>query len=134
MPRPRSVASLSFAQLESLYETRKREEKAAPLVRKRAKILLAISKLETKIARLAGVSSGPGRPPGRIRRKKGGISAAGRARIAAAQRRRWAKARKGKAGRPAKKARRFSAAGRARIVAAVKARWARFRAQKLKDQ
>jgi hypothetical protein len=130
MPRPRSLASLPLGQLEKLFEVRKRQDKAAPLVRRRDALLRAAAKLEMKIARLSGAAAGPGRPAGRRLRKKGGISAAGRARIAAAQRRRWAKARKGKAGRPGKKTRKLSAAGRARIVAAVKARWAKVRAQK----
>jgi hypothetical protein len=55
------------------------------------------------------------------------MSAAGRARIAAAQRARWAKV-KGQ-GKPKRK---LSAAGRARIAAAQKARWAKIRAAKKK--
>jgi hypothetical protein len=50
------------------------------------------------------------------------ISAAGRARIAAAQRARWAKAKGNKAKR------KMSAAGRAAISRAAKARWAKARA------
>ena len=57
------------------------------------------------------------------------ISAAGRARIAAAQRARWAKARKG--GRSRAK-RTLSAAGRERIAAAQRARWAKQRAEQKK--
>jgi hypothetical protein len=57
------------------------------------------------------------------------MSAAGRARIAAAQKARWAKI---KGAKPAPKApakkRTMSAAGRARISAAAKARWAKARA------
>lgn len=71
--------------------------------------------------------------------KKGGMTAAGRARIAAAQKLRWAKAK----GLPIPAAsaapvaasqpgsapkRKMSAAGRARISAAAKARWAKYRA------
>lgn len=57
------------------------------------------------------------------------ISAAGRARIAAAQRKRWAESRR-QAGpsQPVKPKRRLSAAGRAAIVAATKKRWAAVRA------
>ena len=59
-------------------------------------------------------------------RKKRGMSAAGRAAVAAAQKARWAKI---KGAKPATKApaqkRTMSAAGRARISAAAKARWAR---------
>jgi hypothetical protein len=65
-------------------------------------------------------------------RKK--ISAAGIARIKAAQKLRWAKV---NAGKPAKaavktlgKKRKMSAEGRARIVAAVKARWAKVKKAK----
>ena len=62
-------------------------------------------------------------------RKKRGMSASGRARIAAAQKARWAKI---KGAKPAPKApakkRTLSAAGRARISAAAKARWAKAKA------
>ena len=69
--------------------------------------------------------------------KKGGMSAAGRAAIAAAQRARWAKVNALKteapealkSEKPAKK-RGMSAAGRAAIIAAQKARWAKARAAK----
>ena len=72
-------------------------------------------------------------------RKKGGMSAEGRARIVAAQKARWAKikAAKGSAA-PAKVAaaskgkgrRAISPEARARMVAGVKARWARIKAAK----
>jgi|ERR1700722_6281802 len=61
---------------------------------------------------------------GPVKRGKNKMSAAGRARIAAAQRARWAKV-KGKVGKPAKKGKRkMSAAGRAKIAAAARKRWA----------
>jgi hypothetical protein len=67
--------------------------------------------------------------------KKGGMSAAGRAKIAAAARARWAKIKAGKpvsakpaAKAPAKKKGGMSAAGRAKIAAAAKARWAKVKA------
>jgi hypothetical protein len=63
-------------------------------------------------------------------KKKGGMSAAGKAKIAAAQKRRWAKvkAQAKTAGKtPAKKGG-MSAAGRAKIAAAAKARWAKAKA------
>jgi hypothetical protein len=73
-----------------------------------------------------------GRPPG----KRVGMSAAGRARIAAAARARWAKikaaggaANLGGSGGPKKK-RTMSAAARAKIAAAQRARWAKARAGK----
>lgn len=63
--------------------------------------------------------------------RRGGISAEGRARIAAAQRARWAKQKAGKpaaaAAKPAPK-RKISAAGRARIAAAQRERWAKLKA------
>ncbi|HEX3819726.1 MAG TPA: hypothetical protein VHW45_05320 [Candidatus Sulfotelmatobacter sp.] len=54
------------------------------------------------------------------------ISAAGRARIAAAQKARWAK-QKAKAGTPKKRV--MSAAARKRIAAAQRARWAKIKAK-----
>jgi hypothetical protein len=61
-------------------------------------------------------------------RTRNTISVAGRARIAAAQRARWAKI-KGQKVVPisARKGRRMSPAARKRIVAAQKARWAKWR-------
>ena len=65
--------------------------------------------------------------------RRGNISAAGRARIAAAQRARWAKVR-GSAGKKKvvimPKRRTMSAAARRKIAAAQRARWAKVRAQK----
>jgi hypothetical protein len=82
---------------------------------------------------------GPGRPAGSARRKRT-ISPEGRARIAAAQKARWAKISSAKAGaaergagRPAgsrRKKRTISPEGRARIAAAQKARWAKVRGAK----
>jgi hypothetical protein len=71
---------------------------------------------------------------------KGGMSSAGRARIAAAQRRRWAKihAAKGtskgvsKVVTPSKMRPKISPEGLARIKAAQKARWAKIKAAKKK--
>jgi len=65
-------------------------------------------------------------------RRKYGMSAAGRARIAAAQRARWAKAKSAEVrltAQPKKGKRKMSAAGRAAISAAAKARWAKIKAQ-----
>jgi len=63
--------------------------------------------------------------------RRRGISAAGRLRIAAAQRARWAKARGTKLVSIATKSsgnkRKMSAAARMKIVAAQKARWAKWR-------
>lgn len=76
--------------------------------------------------------------------RKAKISAAGRARIVAAQKKRWAKIKAGKpaskpaaaksavkaAAKPAKKKRTMSPEAIAKIVAAQKARWAKIRAEK----
>jgi hypothetical protein len=61
--------------------------------------------------------------------KKRKMSAAGRAKIAAAQKARWAKVKRAKsvAKAPAKK-RKMSAAAKAKISAAAKARWAKVKA------
>jgi len=82
---------------------------------------------------------GPGRPAGSGRRRRT-ISPEGRARIAAAQKARWAKISSAKAGAAergagratgsARKKRTISAEGRARIAAAQKARWAKVRGAK----
>jgi len=75
--------------------------------------------------------------------KKGGMSAAGKAKIAAAQKLRWAKVNAAKAkgsakpaakvtvaAKPAKKKFTMSAAAKAKISAAAKARWAKVKAAK----
>ena|ERR1700746_50572 len=63
--------------------------------------------------------------------RRGGISAAGRTRIAAAQRARWAKVKGQKVvSITARRRRRLSAAALANIRAAQKARWAKWRKQK----
>ena len=70
--------------------------------------------------------------PESAKRKRRGISAAGRARIAAAQRKRWAESKKAPEPSAPKAApkpkRKLSAAGRRAIVAAAKKRWAAKRA------
>ena len=59
------------------------------------------------------------------------MSRAARARIAAAQRARWAKQKaNGVSGASPRKRRKMSAAGRAAIAAAARARWARYNAGK----
>lgn len=111
-----SISSLSAAQLRL----------AATLKEK-------IIALEQELASLVG-SSAPAATNGATGRRNN-ISAAGRARIAAAQRARWARQRgetpavAKAAVKPAKK-RVMSAAGRARIIAAQKARWAKVKAAK----
>lgn len=82
-------------------------------------------------ARLAEVNrvlgDGPARAAVSSDRRK--FSAATRAKMAAAQKARWAK-RSADGATKSKAKRRLSAAGRAAIIAAAKARWARQRAQK----
>ena len=84
-----------------------------------------ISALEKE---LAGILGSPTPAP----KKKSKMSAAARAKIAAAQKARWAKA-KTPVAKPAakpvvKKKSTMSAAGRAKISAAAKARWAKVKA------
>ena len=61
--------------------------------------------------------------------KRRGMSAAGKARIAAAQKLRWSKIKAAK-GKPAKKKFTMSAAAKAKISEAAKARWAKIKAAK----
>jgi hypothetical protein len=75
-------------------------------------------------------------------KKRRGMSAAGRARIAAGQKARWAKIKSGKltirassikvvsTARPTKKKFRMSASAKAKISVAAKARWAKIKAAK----
>ncbi len=90
---------------------------------KAARVKRQIASLETKLERILG-----GRPQARLgrprKKRKFRMSAAGRARIVAAQKARWAKVK----GKSAKPKRRMSAAGRARIAAAARARWAKAKA------
>ena len=86
------------------------------------------AKIEALNNKLASILGAPASTPAKARKKRG-MSAAGRAAVAAAQKARWAKIKGGKpiAKAPAKK-RKMSAAGRARISAAAKARWAKAKA------
>jgi hypothetical protein len=102
-----------------------------------AKLKDKITALEKELAGLLGgsapalatVKAKLGRPP-----KKKAISAAGIAKIRAAQKARWAKIKSSKpTAKPTpklvvKKKRTMSAAGRAKIAAAAKARWAKAKA------
>jgi len=85
-------------------------------------------KIEALNNKLVSILGAPASTPAKARKKRG-MSAAGRARVAAAQRARWAKIKKAKpaAKAPAKR-HKMSAAGRARISAAAKARWAKAKA------
>jgi hypothetical protein len=124
------------------------------VLRQASEIKNKIEALEVEFAKLLNASAvgfaveiGKDKPAAK---KGGGMSAAGRARIAAAQKARWAKVNAGKkskvkavasnvagaaktasvAAKPAKKKGGISAAGRAKIAAAAKARWAKVRAAK----
>ena len=78
---------------------------------------------------LASILGAPASTPAKARKKRG-MSAAGRAAVAAAQKARWAKikAQKPAAKAPSKKKRTMSAAAKAKISAAAKARWAKAKA------
>ena len=91
-------------------------------------------RIESLQAKLAALSGSPA-PAAKALKKKGGISAAGRANISAAQKKRWAEQKSVKpapAPAPAapKAKRKISAAARARMIAGAKARWAKIRAAK----
>ena len=96
-------------------------------LRKVVAIKERIEKLEAKLASITGDSASEAAPVSRGRRK---MSAAAKARIAAAQRARWAKVRSvsGTAGKAVKKKRKVSAATKARLAAVAKARWAKVKA------
>lgn len=101
----------------------------------RAKVEAAIADLQARLGH-----RGPGRPrtspdgAGQSAGKKRTLSAAGRRRIALAQKKRWAALKKAKATpeqQREKPKRKISSAGRAAIVAATKKRWAAYhKAQK----
>ena len=84
-----------------------------------------IDALNKKLASILGASAPTSAKPSQKRK----MSAAGRAKVAAAQRARWAKVKRAKpaAKAPAKK-RKMSAAAKAKISAAAKARWAKVKA------
>ncbi len=84
-----------------------------------------IERLNSELALIAGGAE----LPSPTKAKSGGMSAGGKARIAAAQRARWAKM-KGNASAKAtkKKDGRSSPEARAKIAAAARARWAKVRA------
>ena len=117
-------------------------------LRQAADLKEEIQGLEHQLSHLLGSSAAPVTAPQPVAesvatkapKKKGGMSAAGKARIAAAQKARWAKIKAAKpdakavvavkAAQPAKKKFTMSAAAKAKISAAAKARWAKVRAAK----
>ncbi|MDB6065860.1 MAG: hypothetical protein JWR26_2068 [Pedosphaera sp.] len=95
-----------------------------------------IEQLEAELSGIFGEAPAPAEPAtnGHTGRRK--MSASARAKIAAAQRKRWAKQRKAEgkspkasATAPKKRKHKMSAAGRAAISAAATARWAKAKAQ-----
>ena len=97
-------------------------------LRRAANVQERIVSLQKQLSQILGA---PGQPVARAARKKRTMSAAGRARIAAAARARWAKIRAAKRqAKPVQKPRRkLSAAGRARLAALARARWKAAKAQ-----
>ena len=94
-------------------------------LRRAADLKERIDALEKELGQLLGAPA-PAAAAAAPKRKK--ISAAGIARIRAAQKARWAAIKKGKAqGKPAPK-RKVSAAGRAKLAALARARWAKVKA------
>ena len=118
-------------------------------LRQAADLKEKISALENELSQLLGSTSQPVAVKPAVAtapKKKGGMSAAGRARIVAAQKARWAKIKGAKpetkaaaaitqviavkSAPPAKKKFTMSAAAKAKISAAAKARWAKVRGAK----
>ena len=103
-------------------------------LRQAANLKEQIAGLEKQLAAILGSGTEAAVKPV----KKGGMSAAGRARIAAAAKLRWAKIKAAKSktapkpitAKPVKKKFVMSAAAKAKISAAVKARWAKIKAAK----
>jgi len=112
-------------------------------LRQAADLKEKIAALENQLSQLLGATA----PTATVKpaaakapKKKGGMSAAGKARIVAAQKARWAKVKAAKpeaktvvavkVAQPAKKKFTMSAAAEAKISAAAKARWAKVRAAK----
>src|SRR5712672_505226 len=86
-----------------------------------------IEALERDLSEILGnTSSSAPAPAIRTAKSRGTISAAGRARIIAAQKARWARQRRsGTTTTAAKPKRKVSAAARAKMAAVAKARWAK---------
>jgi hypothetical protein len=99
-------------------------------LRKAADLKEKIAGLEKQLAVILGSSTKTAAT--KAPKKKGGMSAAGKARIAAAQKLRWSKIKAAKpaakTAKPAKKKRTMSAAARAKISAMAKARWKKAKA------
>jgi hypothetical protein len=109
---------------------------SAQQLRQAAHLKDQIATLEKQLAALTGPSAKTAAAKAtQPVKKKGGMSAAGKARIAAAQKLRWAKIKAAEAApkvfKPVKPARKkMSAEAKAKIAAAAKARWAKVKADK----
>ena len=99
---------------------------SAQQLRRAANIKDKIQSLENELGRILGSSIKPVAAAAPKKRRK--MSAAGRAKIAAGQKARWAKAKGQKMKQSQPKKRKMSAAARAKISAAAKARWAKAKA------
>jgi len=107
-------------------------------LRQAADLKEKIQALENELSQVLGSTATTA--AAKVPKKKGGMSAAGKAKIAAAQKARWAKVKAAKpaaatvktvvATKPAKKKFVMSAAAKAKISAAAKARWAKIKAAK----
>jgi hypothetical protein len=95
---------------------------SAQQLRRAAAIKEQIDALENELGKILG---GGGATPAANGKRT--MSASARARIAAAQKARWAKVKGKQAAKPAGR-RRMSAAAKAKIAAAAKARWAKAKA------
>lgn len=101
-------------------------------LRKAADLKEKIERLNKQLAAILGSTAKPASTPTTRAPKKTGMSAAGRAKVAAAQKARWAKIKAAKpavkpAAKPAKKFT-MSAAAKAKLSALAKARWAKIKA------
>lgn len=103
-----------------------------------AKITKLLSAKEALLAKVAEIDKSltSFESGGTVVVKKSKMSPAARAKIAAAQKKRWAKIKGKNAAKPVAKAKKnkMSAAGRAAISAAAKAMWAKRKAEKAKKK
>jgi hypothetical protein len=101
-------------------------------LRQAANLKEKIAALEKELRQMFGSTAKP--VAAVAQKKKHKMSVAGKARIVAAQKARWAKFKAAKSGaksaKPAKKKFMMSAAAKAKISAAMKARWAKKKAGK----
>jgi len=100
-------------------------------LRQAADLKEKIDGLEKQLAAILGSTTKPASTSTPKAPKRKGMSAAGRAKVAAAQKARWAKIHAAKAkpvAKPVKKARKkMSAAAKAKLSALAKARWAKIK-------